>query len=192
MDCSPLRSCKNFPDLTNLTQIFQIWSYSVLVEIKVVWNYILNNLYLIYKHCLTAYFALFSVRELPKFTKLTNLDLAQFFQIWSKSVLIKKNDDNNVIYNNFEYHEQLLKMHCFLSKSWPKNDFVCKMAEFFQLPRLLEWKQCILESWSWSLKLFITSFLTTFIPTKTLYGVIGKNSFSFKESKISQLFHYLF
>ena len=33
-------------DLTNLTQIFEIWSYSVLIGIKVVGNYILNNLYL--------------------------------------------------------------------------------------------------------------------------------------------------
>ena len=34
-----------FKDLTNLTQIFKIWSYSVLIETKVVGNYILNNLY---------------------------------------------------------------------------------------------------------------------------------------------------
>ena len=32
-------------DLTNLTRIFQIWSKSVLIEIKIVRNDILNNLY---------------------------------------------------------------------------------------------------------------------------------------------------
>ena len=30
------------------------------------------------------------------------LDLTQFFQIWPDSVLIKLNDVNNVIYNNFK------------------------------------------------------------------------------------------
>ena len=34
--------------------------------------------------------------------------------------------------------------------------------------RLFEWKLCILESLSWSSKLFITSFLTTLISTITL------------------------
>ena len=59
------------------------------------------------------------------------------------------------------------------------------MAEFCQLQRLLEW---ILKSLSWSSKLFITLFLTTFTSTKTLYGVIGNNCIRFEESKIIQLF----
>ena len=45
------------------------------------------------------------------------LDLAQFFQIWPDSVLIEINDVNNVIYNNFNKHNQLPKMHRFLSRS---------------------------------------------------------------------------
>ena len=45
------------------------------------------------------------------------LDLTQFFHMWPDSVLIEMNDVNNVIYNNFEYHDQLLKMHRFLSTS---------------------------------------------------------------------------
>ena len=30
------------------------------------------------------------------------LDLAQFFQIWPDSVLVRMNDVNHVIYNNFK------------------------------------------------------------------------------------------
>ena len=45
------------------------------------------------------------------------LDHTQFFQIWPDSVLIRMNDVNNVIHNNFEYHEQLSKVHSFLSRS---------------------------------------------------------------------------
>ena len=45
------------------------------------------------------------------------LDLTQFFQVWPESVLIEMNDVNDVIYNNLEYHDQLPKMHCFLSRS---------------------------------------------------------------------------
>ena len=37
---------RKIQDLTNLTQIFQILSYSLLIGIKVVGNDILNNLYL--------------------------------------------------------------------------------------------------------------------------------------------------
>ena len=44
-------------------------------------------------------------------------DLTQFFQIWPYSVFIGMNDVNNVIYNNFEYHDQLPKMHGFLFRS---------------------------------------------------------------------------
>ena len=45
------------------------------------------------------------------------LDLTQFFQIWPDSVLIELNDVNNVNKNNFEYNDQLLKMHRFLTRS---------------------------------------------------------------------------
>ena len=45
------------------------------------------------------------------------LDLTQFFHIWPDSVLIEMNDVNNVIYNNFEYHDQLMKIHRFLTRS---------------------------------------------------------------------------
>ena len=40
--------------------------------------------------------------------------------------------------------------------------------------------------------MFITSFLTSFIPTKTIYGVIRNNYIRFKESKINQLFSLIF
>ena len=33
------------------------------------------------------------------------------------SVLVEMKDVDNVIYNNFEYHEQLLKMYRFLTRS---------------------------------------------------------------------------
>ena len=64
--------------------------------------------------------------------------------------------------------------------------FFYKMAEFCQLQKLLEWKLCILESWSTSSKLFITWFLTTFIPTKTMYRVIGNNCIRFKNHQICE------
>ena len=43
--------------------------------------------------------------------------LTQFFQIKSDSVWIGMNDVNNVIYYNFECHDQLLNMHTFLARS---------------------------------------------------------------------------
>ena len=45
------------------------------------------------------------------------LGLTQLFQIWSHSILMEFNDVNNVIYYNFECNYQLLKVHCFLSRS---------------------------------------------------------------------------
>ena len=45
------------------------------------------------------------------------LDHAQFFQIWPDSVLIRVNDVNNVIYNNFEYYDKLPKIYRFPSRS---------------------------------------------------------------------------
>ena len=66
------------------------------------------------------------------------------------------------------------------------------MDEFCQLQRLLEWKLYILESLSWSSKLFIVPFLTNFIPIKTLYSVIENNCIRFEESKINQLFSLFF
>ena len=44
-------------------------------------------------------------------------DLTQFIHVWPVSVLIGLNDVNNVIYSNFEYRDQLLKVHRFLSRS---------------------------------------------------------------------------
>ena len=45
------------------------------------------------------------------------LDLTQFFHIWQNSVFIEVIDVNNVIYINFKYHDQLLKMRRFLNMS---------------------------------------------------------------------------
>ena len=45
------------------------------------------------------------------------LNLTQFFQIWSDSVLIEINDVENDNINNFEHHDQLPRVHCFLSRS---------------------------------------------------------------------------
>ena len=38
-------------------------------------------------------------------------DLTQFFQIRQKSVLVEMNNVDNVIYNNFEYHDQPFRLH---------------------------------------------------------------------------------
>ena len=100
------------------------------------------------------------------------------------------NDVRNDDINNFEYRDQLPKVHVFYlraSKVDQKNIFYVKIAEFWQLQRLLEWKLYIQESWSWSSKLFITSFLTTFISIKTLYDGNENKRIRFKESKINQL-----
>ena len=45
------------------------------------------------------------------------LNLIQLFPMTPYSVLIEMNDVNNVIYNNFEYHDQLLNMQRFLTRS---------------------------------------------------------------------------
>ena len=45
------------------------------------------------------------------------LDLTQFFHIWPNSVLIEMINVNNVIHNNFEYHDQHLDMHYFLTRT---------------------------------------------------------------------------
>ena len=45
------------------------------------------------------------------------LNLIQLFPITPYSVLFEKNDVNNVIYNIFEEHDQLPKMHRFLFRS---------------------------------------------------------------------------
>ena len=76
------------------------------------------------------------------------LNLTQLFPMTSYSVLVEKNDVNNVIYN-FLSHDQLLKMHHFLIEAYKvdqKTIFFCELAEFYQLQTLLEWKLSILES----------------------------------------------
>ena len=45
------------------------------------------------------------------------LNLTQLFPMTPYSVLVEMNDVNNVIYNNFVSHDQLLKMHSFLTRS---------------------------------------------------------------------------
>ena len=45
------------------------------------------------------------------------LNLIQLFPMTQYSVLIEINNVNNVIYNNFVTHDQLPKMHCFLTRS---------------------------------------------------------------------------
>ena len=45
-------------------------------------------------------------------------NLIQLFPMTPYSILIEMNDVNNVIYNNFEYHDQLPKMQCFLSRNF--------------------------------------------------------------------------
>ena len=42
-------------------------------------------------------------------------NLMYLFPMTPYSVVIEMNDVNSVIYNYFEYHYQLPKMHCFLS-----------------------------------------------------------------------------
>ena len=64
----------------------------------------------------------FPLREPPKLPPQTNkfdyiLDITQFLQIWTDSGLIEMNDVNNVIYNNFKWHNQLQKINHFLSRS---------------------------------------------------------------------------
>ena len=85
---------------------------------KVDRNDILNNLYLHDKlpifHCSP------SGEQCKKFDethKFDILNLIQLFPTTPYSVLVGMNDVNNDIYNNFEYYDQLLKMHHFLTRS---------------------------------------------------------------------------
>ena len=119
---SPQESPK-FPDSKNYKiwqiwhKIFQIWSYSVLIEIKVVGNYILNNLYLHDKLPILHSSFSGSLQSWPNSLIWIFLDLTQIFHIWPDSVLNGMNDVNHVIYNNLNYDKQLLNMHCFLTRS---------------------------------------------------------------------------
>ena len=45
------------------------------------------------------------------------LNLTQIFSMTPYSVLVRMNDVDNVIYNYFVSHDQLLKIHCFLTRS---------------------------------------------------------------------------
>ena len=45
------------------------------------------------------------------------LNLIQLFPMTPYGVLVEMNDVNNFIYNNFVSHDQLLKMHRFLTRS---------------------------------------------------------------------------
>ena len=81
-------------------------------------NYILNNLYLHNKLPIVNSSPSGRLQSLPNSQIWYDFfRSSQFFQIRPDSVLIEMNDINNVIYNNFEYHDQLPKMHCFLSRS---------------------------------------------------------------------------
>ena len=55
------------------------------------------------------------VDQTRKFDVFSNL--TQIFSMTPYRVLVGMNDVNNVIYNNFVSHDQLLKMHRFLTRS---------------------------------------------------------------------------
>ena len=85
---------------------------------KVVRNDIVNNLYLHDKLPILHFSPSGSLQSWPysqiwwffKFDTVISNDTV-------RSVLFEMNDVNNVIYNNFEYDDQLPKMHRFLSRS---------------------------------------------------------------------------
>ena len=98
-------------------KIVQNDSYSVFVEIKVVRNGILNNLYIYEKFLLCTVFPPGAsqgdqTRKLDDFLYLT-----QLFSITPYNVLVGMNNVNNVICNNFVFHDQLQNMHRFLTRS---------------------------------------------------------------------------
>ena len=102
----------------------QNWSSSVLIRTEVVRNCILNNLFLHEN----SYFALFSLREPPKLTKLKIwwfLNLIQLFPITRYTVLVGIKVVRNYVRNNFELPNQLSSIHSFHSKSlwsWQNSD----------------------------------------------------------------------
>ena len=55
------------------------------------------------------------VDQTHKFDDLLNL--TQLFLMKPYSVLVGMNNVNNIIYNNFVFHDQLLNMHRFLTRS---------------------------------------------------------------------------
>ena len=110
MHRSPPRSHQNFPDSKN-SKITVIYNDTVhcLIEMKVVRNNILNNLYLNDKlhilHC-------------------SLYGSSQFFKIWPNSVLIEIKVVRNDVINNFKLRNQLSRIHCFHSQE------SLKMAKF--------------------------------------------------------------
>ena len=77
---------EKFKDYINLIDenISDLMKSSVLIKTKVVRNGILNNLYF---HKKTSYYAIFSLREPPKFTKLTNLMIFKSDTVFSNNMV---------------------------------------------------------------------------------------------------------
>ena len=78
-----------------------------------------------------------------------------------------------------EYHfrQLLFRLKHYMIKSDISVSHLSNL-EFFESGkfwRLLGRERCILEGWSWKLMLFKMTFLTIFISTKTINGVIVNN-----------------
>ena len=123
LHCSPPRSRQKFPDSKN-SKIWQIWPRyfrfddSVLIVIKVIRNDILINLHISMMNFLLCTVLFPGASKVYLTHKFDNfLNLIQLFPMTLYSVLVEMNDVNNVIYHNFEYHDQLLKMHRFITRN---------------------------------------------------------------------------
>ena len=99
----------------------------------------------------------------------------------------------NDITNNFQYHNQLMKVHRFYSKSlwsWQNSAILTKKWFFSQLQRLIDRIRCTFRSWSRYTKLFILSFLTSFILIKTLSDRIWNHCARSKNHQILSLVNF--
>ena len=108
-----------FDDFLNLIQLFPITPYSVLVEITVVRNYVMNN-FKLHDKALSPYCTVLppEVSKVDKTHKFYDFFYhTQFFQIRQKSVLIEMKVFRNFVINKFKLNDKLSRMHSFHSKS---------------------------------------------------------------------------
>ena len=164
-----------FDDFLNLIQLFPITPYSVLVRIKVVRNYVMNNFKLYDK---LSRMHSFHSKSLWSWQNSAFSQKKSFF-CQLKRLLVGK----RCIFGSWLCYSKLFTMS-FLTTSSPIKILynqiwniceICQILEFFESGkfwRLLGGERCILKGWSWRSILLKIPYLTTFISTKTLYNQI--------------------
>ena len=157
-------------------QLFPMTPYIVLVEIKVVRNYVINNFEL---HDQLFRIHSFHSKSLWNWQNSALFSQKKSFFCQLKRLLVGK----RCIFGSWLCYSKLFTMS-FLTTSSPIKILynqiwniceICQILEFFESGkfwRLLGGEGCILKGWSWRSILLKIPYLTTFISTKTLYNQI--------------------